>query len=60
MHEQCIIDATMLINSLSDIILWKAMGLPVGDFMIERLNTVFADLMNSCFPPAVEQVPSKA
>jgi len=55
MHEQCIIDAVSLINSLSDIILWKAMSLPVGDFMIERIQTLFDEVLLNCFA-AGEQV----
>jgi len=49
MHEQCIIEAISLINNLSDIILWKAMGLPVGDFMLERITTVFDAVVENCF-----------
>jgi len=49
MHEQCIIEAVSLINNLSDIILWKAMSLPVGDFMIERITTLFNLVVENCF-----------
>ncbi len=50
MHDLCIVEATSLINNLSDIILWKIIGLPVGDWMLERITVVFDMVVTHCFP----------
>ena len=49
MHDICIAEVSNMINNLSDIILWKAMGLPVMDWMLDRITLVFDNIVNTCF-----------
>ena len=57
MHDVCIAEVANMINNLSDIVLWKVMGLPVGDWMLDRITLVFDNIVNTCFPEAVPEVP---